>query len=90
MRGEDEISVPLFVVVSFFLTLIVLALFAQPTDYKFDCASDLKYYLTPYQRQTLLDKTDTPSFGELEKYCTENNVTFEQILEVSEKLAKFR
>lgn len=90
MREEDEISVPLFVVVSFFLTLIILALISQPTDYKFDCASDLNYYLTPYQRQVLLDKTDTPSFGELEKYCIEKSVTFEQILEVSEKLSKFR
>jgi hypothetical protein len=90
MRGENEINVSLFVAVSFFLTLIVLALITHPTDYKFDCASDLKYYLTPYQRQTLLDKTDTPSFGELEKYCIENSVTFEQIIKLSEKLAKFR
>lgn len=90
MRGEDEISVPLFVSVSFFLTLIVLALVSQPRDYKFVCASDLNYYLTPYQRQVLLDKTYTPSFHELEKYCTDNSVTFEQILDASEKLNKFR
>ena len=85
VRHSDLLATALIIVI-----LVMLAVSISLIDSDEECARDMRYYLTPYQRQILLDKNYTPSFNELEEHCTENNVTFAQILEASEKLAKFR
>jgi hypothetical protein len=72
------------------LLLIVIVSFSFDDNSASDCARDMEYHLTPFQRQILLDKTHTPSFDELEEHCIENKTSFAQIIEYTENLPKFR
>lgn len=91
MRDEDKIGTEAYVSI-----LIVLAILIGLVVSLFDitkesdlCAHDMIYYLTPYQRQSLLLVQYNPSFEELSNFCEREDIEFSDILSARKNLSRF-
>lgn len=86
MKVDDEKS---FYISVLCLTLLVLmTVLVQERDESETCARDMVYYLTPYQRQSLLNKPN-PTFKDLCAFCKEEELQFSDIISARDNKPRF-